>query len=111
MHSFQKALEMMGRKGGSPNSPLVGKASWCTLSKLGPEDEVEAFLETFEQTLEAAQWPKEQWAYILGPYLTGEAQAAVKVLPKQDAGKYQVVKDAILNRFEITPETSRSSGI
>lgn len=44
---------------------------------------------------------------LLGPYLTGEAQAAVKALPKQDVGVYKKVKEAILDRFEITPETSR----
>ncbi|KAL8221818.1 UNVERIFIED_CONTAM: hypothetical protein K2H54_074532 [Gekko kuhli] len=46
------------------------------LTKLGQEDEIEAFLEAFVCTAEVAQWLVDQWAFILGYYLTKEAQAS-----------------------------------
>lgn len=92
--------------GGSPQLPM-GKPSWAPLTKLTAEDDVEAFLETFERTAEADQWPRDQWAYLVGPYLTGPTQVAVKALTKDDATNYKVVKAAVLDRYEINPETAR----
>lgn len=41
------------------------------LSKLMGDDDIEAFLHSFEATTTAASWPRTQWVTILGPYLTG----------------------------------------
>ena len=79
------------------------------LAKLGPDDDIEAFLVTFEKTAEAAQWPRAQWSYVIGPYLTGEAQATLKALEKEEATDYRTLKEAILDRYEITPEGHRQS--
>lgn len=88
------------------NPPAVGgegtpRTPWSALAKMGPEDDVEAYLEAFERTAEAAGWPNDRWAAIVGSYLTGEAQAAVKALEKADALDYAKVKAAVLDRFEI----------
>lgn len=77
------------------------------MTKLGPEDDIEAFLEMFERMAEAAQWAPAQWAYLISPYLTCPAQAAVKVLSKDDAADYKKVKAAILDRYEIAPEKAQ----
>lgn len=61
----------------------------------------------FERTAEAAKWPKEQWTFFLGPYLSGKALAALKALEKTEAASYKELKRAILDRYEITPETYR----
>lgn len=74
--------------------------AWLSLTKLGPEDDVKAFLETFKRVAEVAQWP-----FILAPYLTGEAQAAVKALSNEDAADYTKSKSAILDCFIIIPKT------
>uniref|UniRef100_A0A8C3FDC5 SCAN box domain-containing protein n=1 Tax=Chrysemys picta bellii TaxID=8478 RepID=A0A8C3FDC5_CHRPI len=63
------------------------------LTKMGPEDDPEAFLVTFEWVAMATQWPLEHWATILAPYLTGPAQAKVKA--------------TILDQTGISPETYR----
>ncbi|XP_042300198.1 zinc finger and SCAN domain-containing protein 9-like, partial [Sceloporus undulatus] len=77
------------------------------LMKMGPQDDVEAFLNTFERVASAAQWPREQWALILTPCLTGPAQEAVDTMSVEDAKDYQKVKETILQTLNISEETYR----
>lgn len=77
------------------------------LTKLTEEDDVETYLEVFERTAEMAQWPKAQWSYAIGPYLTGGALAAMRALTREQAADYDALKAAILDRYEITEETWR----
>ena len=76
------------------DSPTAGPTS--RLTKLGPEDDVEAYLEVFERTTRRENWPEGQWAHILSPFLTGPAQQASQDLPAKTAGQYPVLKQAIL---------------
>ena len=46
------------------------------LTKLGPDDDVEAYLEVFERTAQRESWPEEQWAHIVAPFLTGHRRRA-----------------------------------
>ncbi|KAK0154825.1 hypothetical protein N1851_002857 [Merluccius polli] len=66
------------------------------LTKLGPDDEVEAYLETFERVATQERWPEAQWAYIVTPFLTGPAQQASQDLSPGDAGRYPALKATIL---------------
>ncbi|XP_042300689.1 uncharacterized protein LOC121918765 [Sceloporus undulatus] len=77
------------------------------LMKMGPQDDVEAFLNTFERVATAAQWPQEQWALILTPCLTGSAQEAVDTMSSEEAKDYQKVKETILQTLNISEETYR----
>ncbi|XP_054841809.1 uncharacterized protein LOC129333892 [Eublepharis macularius] len=94
--------------GGGAGAPLgPSRGTPFQLTKLGETDEIDAYLEAFERTAEAAQWPQAQWAFILGPYLTGEAQAALRALPKEEGADYRALKAAILDRYEVTPDSYR----
>ncbi|MGL5295076.1 MAG: hypothetical protein ACRC9V_15200, partial [Aeromonas sp.] len=46
------------------------------LTKLTAQDDIEAYLHTFEVVATREVWNKSEWARILAPFLTGEAQQA-----------------------------------
>lgn len=72
---------------------------------MGPKDDVEVYLETFERSAVAARWPREHWAAIVGSYLSREAQGAVKAMDSADATDYDKLKTAVLDRFKIDRDT------
>ena len=80
------------------DAPTVAPTAAPTsrLTKLGPDDDVEAYLEVFERTARRESWPADQWAHIISPFLTGPAQQASQDLPPEDADQYPALKQAIL---------------
>ncbi|XP_050812657.1 paternally-expressed gene 3 protein-like [Gopherus flavomarginatus] len=83
--------------------------AWRTLEppQLAPEDDIEAYLATFEQVADACQWPRGEWTTRLEPYLTGKAQLAYGSLDITETSDYGKVKATILRRYGISPETQR----
>lgn len=69
------------------------------LTKMTPDDDVEAYLEIFERAAQAERWPQEDWARILGPFLTGEAQKAYRDLAPAENHLYPALKTAVLSRY------------
>ena len=67
---------------------LPTSAPTSRLTKLGPDDDVEAYLEVFERTARREGWPEDQWAHILSPFHTGPAQQASQVLKPGQASHY-----------------------
>ncbi|XP_033852947.3 uncharacterized protein LOC117398065 [Acipenser ruthenus] len=55
-----------------------------------------------------ASWLREFWASQLGPCLIEEAQAAYQAMSDLNAASYNLVKQAILRRLNITAETHRT---
>ncbi|KAJ1196369.1 hypothetical protein NDU88_000240 [Pleurodeles waltl] len=78
-----------------------------TLSKMGPEDDPEAFLLAFESAALRALWPKEQWAMRVAPFLSEEAYAVYQSLPFYTAEDYDQLKEAILDHMSMIEETYR----
>lgn len=74
---------------------------------MGPDDDPEAFLVTFERVALVAGWARDQWATLLAPYLTGTAQAAYRGLATEGARDYDRVKAAVLDALDVSPETFR----
>lgn len=71
-----------------------------TLQKLGPEDDIEHFLSTFERIA-----TQQGWATQLVGLLTRKALAAYAGLSGNKAASYSEVKAEVLHHFEVSEET------
>ncbi len=72
------------------------------IPKMTPHDDVEAFLQVFENTATMEGWPQGDWAWALAPLLTGEAQRAYFALP---------AATAVLNSATTTGRPSHGNSI
>ena len=77
------------------------------LTRLTDADDIESYLTTFERIMAANEVSRERWSFQLAPHLTGKAQQAYAALPPEDAKTYDMVKEAILRRYDINEETYR----
>ncbi len=68
------------------------------------ESEVELYLANFETLAEASKWPRDKWALVIQPKLTGKALKAVSRLTVNDVADYDKVRQAILDELELVPE-------
>ena len=76
------------------------------LQKLGPGDDPEGFLYTFERIATAAKWLLDQWALFIMAYLTGLAQV-VDTMELMEMQDYAKVKAAILGTLDLSEEVYR----
>ncbi|KAF1388735.1 hypothetical protein PFLUV_G00065720 [Perca fluviatilis] len=67
--------------------------------KLTEKDDIEAYLQAFERTAAREEWPPEQWASLLAPFLSGSAQRTYQDLAVDQATNYDVLKKEILRRY------------
>ena len=74
------------------------------VSKLPDEDDIEAYLTTFERMMVAYGVPKDRWVFRVAPQLTGKAQQAYAAMAAEDTGDYDQLKAAIFQRYSITEE-------
>ena len=102
-----------GERGAELRSP--GRASNTTAvnwkgPKMQPyreDEDIEHYISTFERIAIACRWPEDNWALQLVPLLTGKARAAYLAMDLEEAMQFHLVKAAILQKFEINPETYR----
>ena len=69
------------------------------LVKMTKDDDVTAYLELFERVAQREGWPPAEWANILAPYLTGEAQRVYQDMPPGEASSYGHLRTAILAQY------------
>ena len=77
------------------------------VAKLTENDNIEAYLTTFERLMLAYEVKKEKWAYKLALQLVVKAQQAYAGLTVADAGDYEKLKLAILWRYDIMEDSYR----
>ena len=75
------------------------------VAKLTEEDDIEAYLTTFERLMTVYEIPEERWVFKLAPQLVGKAQQAYVALGEEEARDYTKLKTAILRRYDINEET------
>lgn len=102
MERLMKVVE--DSKAASAVKSISGELSGVKLVPLSEKDDVEAYVVTFERIMEAHKVDKDRWAHYLAPQLTGRAQLAFAALPTADSGKYESIKAAILQRYDINEE-------
>ena len=77
------------------------------VAKLMDNDDIEAYLVTFERLTAAYEVPTSRWAFQLAPELSGKAQQAYAALSGEAASDYKQIKEAILRRYDVNAETYR----
>ena len=74
MARYREEMSHLLRK---EESPAKSKLPKPTLQKLGPNDDIEHFLATFERIAKQQEWPDTVWATQLAGLLTGKALAGI----------------------------------
>ncbi|RXN17966.1 zinc finger with KRAB and SCAN domains 3-like protein [Labeo rohita] len=70
-------------------------------------EDIENYLRRFERLARTWRWPEEEWSYRLVPLLTGQALEAYLAMDEEQAEVYEDLKEALLEKFNISPETYR----
>nr|XP_055023080.1 uncharacterized protein LOC129413398 [Misgurnus anguillicaudatus] len=73
------------------------------LPKMTAHDEVAMYLQMFETVAVREAWPKDEWARIVAPLLTGEAQRAYFALMPERSASYEELRKEILGRVGFSP--------
>lgn len=70
-------------------------------------EDIENYPRRFERLARTWGWPEEEWACRLVPLLTGKALEAYIAMDEDSAEDYENLKEALLEKFNISPETYR----
>ncbi|KAG1929738.1 gag-pol fusion protein [Pimephales promelas] len=70
-------------------------------------EDMENFLRRFERLARTWRWPEEEWSCRLVPLLTGKALEAYLAMDEEQADVYDELREALLEKFNISPETYR----
>ncbi|MGL5830357.1 MAG: hypothetical protein ACRC0L_12430, partial [Angustibacter sp.] len=73
------------------------------LPKMTAHDDVEMFLQMFENVATREGWNPGEWARLLAPLLSGEPQRAYFSLPPESSERYEDLKQEILARVGLSP--------
>ncbi|GAA6074679.1 uncharacterized protein LOC124389371, partial [Tachysurus ichikawai] len=77
------------------------------LPSFQPGEDIENYLHRFEWLARTCKWPEEEWSYQLVPLLTGQALEAYLAMDEDQAAVYSELKKALLEKFNVSPETYR----
>uniref|UniRef100_A0A8C2KCW7 SCAN box domain-containing protein n=1 Tax=Cyprinus carpio TaxID=7962 RepID=A0A8C2KCW7_CYPCA len=93
------------RMAATPRTPLPDPRVQATqlIPKMTGHDDVETFLQMFEAIAAQEAWPRDEWARIVAPLLTGEAQRAYFMLGPERSGSYEELKKEILGWVGLSP--------
>ncbi len=109
VESLLKVVERTQEASGGPTSGAGSSRGEkeAKVSKLSEDDDIEAYLTTFERMMVAFGVAKERWVFKVAPQLTGKAQQAYAAMAAENTGDYDQLKAAIFQRYNITEETYR----
>ncbi len=73
------------------------------LPKMTAHDDIENYLQMFEDIATREDWPQGKWARVLAPLLTGEMQHAYFTLSPEQRESYEELRKEILARVGLSP--------
>ena len=68
-------------------------------------DDIEAFLNTFEATVNGEEWPADKWTTHLRNVLSGKGMLAFSKMSAADQKEYNTVKKMLLVEYQVKIET------
>ena len=71
------------------------------------ESDLDSFFCMFERIAMKLEWPEDEWAFLIQQVVTGKAQSVVSALSDEQSFDYWLVKETILQSFELIPEAYR----
>ena len=101
---------------GSANQSGQGNPSQASTGTAKPKlprfdekhDDMDTFIERFERFAESQGWRRDEWAVYLSPLLTGKGLQVFSSTPSDEALQYDILKRALLKRYEMTEEGFRN---
>ena len=106
MELLRGLMEGVQRQG-AVNAPRQENDRDVKVTKLTEEDDIEAYLTTFERLMQAYEIQRERWVFKLAPQLSGKAQQAYAAMNPEEAQDYDSLKEAILRRYDVNEESYR----
>ena len=104
------AMQIPMSSGGSVYDPPRPDARFYADPKI-PQyqtgEDIENYLLRFERIAKTWVWPENEWACRLVPLLSGKALEAYSAMDEERAHSYPHLKEALLAKFDISPETHR----
>ncbi|XP_071058358.1 uncharacterized protein [Pseudochaenichthys georgianus] len=70
-------------------------------------EDIENYLLRFERIAKTWRWPEREWTCRLVPLLSGKALEAYTAMDEERAHCYRDLREALLTKFDISPETYR----
>ena len=67
-------------------------------------DFMDSYLERFERFALSQKWESKNWALCLSALLRGRALDVYSMMPKDDVNNYELLKDALLKRYQLTAD-------
>ncbi|XP_046724097.1 uncharacterized protein LOC124398110 isoform X2 [Silurus meridionalis] len=105
VHAATQELLEIRKKHAEDRNPVLSPVQEAErlLAKMTAKDDPKTFLHTFECIAVHEGWPKRAWAWLVAPYLTGDAQLAYYSLPVESADNYDLLKEEILGCYGLSP--------
>ena len=107
MEQMDRLQKMVESSAAPPPSETTDGRPTLKLNRLHDTDDIEAYLITFERSMEAYEIDTKCWSFLLAPHLTGKVQQAYAAMTANSARDYEQLKVAILQHYNINEETYR----
>ncbi|XP_048748044.2 uncharacterized protein LOC125660258 [Ostrea edulis] len=100
----EQAMKAKGKPGDSETREQKHEVKYL-LPKYVEGEDIDVFIRPFERLANLHKWPKAEWAIRLVPQLTGKALDSYARLREVESNDYDVIKKAILKRYDLTAST------